>query len=141
MIDPGNLGTISGRLVADPEIKENTARFSIARDFAGYNSDDKSDKTGFFDFFIFLDDSDQNASFFKSQVQKGNMKKGSSVTVSYSLQHNRWTDQAGGGKRSTIRLRAHSVGYNGGVSKSDGQQSSSASSSGASSAPVTVPEF
>ncbi len=130
MLDPGNLGTITGRLVADPEIlKEKVVRFSIARDYAGKNASDKEDRTGFFDFVFFLND-DPNSKFVKSQIDAGNFQKGSGITVAYGLEHQRW-QQDDGSKRSKVGLVAHIITYamsNKSGGESSGERSSSAGS-------------
>ena len=122
MIDSRNLGVLSGNLVADPEkVTENVVKFRVAVDFAGNDRNDKDNRTGFFGFTYFLNDDNMNTKFVKSQIEAGNLKKGSSVSVAYRLQHSRW--QKDDQKMSAIELIAESINYSG--SKRDTQSGDS----------------
>lgn len=123
MIDPRNMGTITGRMVADPEVLNGkVVKFSLAVDYAGMDSDNRDNRTGFFDCVMFLRDDNPNTKFVKGQIDAGNLKKGSAVQVAFGLSHNRWSTD--GNRRSKVELIVESMAYAG--SKSDGQATSTA---------------
>lgn len=129
-IDPRNFGHLTGRFVADPEILQGkVVKFSMAADYAGVDADNKDNRSGFFDCVMFLRDDNPNTKFVKGQIDAGNMKKGSSVEVLYSLSHNRWSDKDGN-RRSKVELIVESIAYAG--SKQDGSSSSQGSTSSSS---------
>lgn len=126
MIDSRNVGVLSGNLVDDPErVTDNVVRFRMAVDYAGNDRVNKDNKTGYFSFTYFLNEDNMNSKFVRSQIDAGNLKKGSGVSIAYRLQHARWEkdDQ----KMSAVELIAESINYSG--SRRDSQDDSGSSSS------------
>ena len=82
-IDPRNNLTLSCGIVADPEIiNDKILKLRVAVDYAGSEKEDPSNKSGYFDVTYYLNsDNERNAKFVKSQVESGNMKKGSQIML------------------------------------------------------------
>lgn len=139
MLDPQNLVTISGGLIADPEMVANgkIMKVRLGVDYAG--SDKDSDNTsGYFDVVYYLKDNNgfinKNASFVNSQVEASKMKKGSTVSIIGRLVQERWKQDDQSRSRIVIVAEHMTYGQRAGA-KSDGQSSSS-STSNANSAPA-----
>lgn len=127
MSNPHNFGTLTGRLTADPKVfKDTVANFTLAVDYAGNNRDNKDDRTGFFDCVYFFGDATPDERFIKRQITEGKLKKGSAISVSYSLSQDKWSTDDGA-KRSAIRLRVDGMKY---VGYGEPRQSSSSQSGG-----------
>jgi len=86
MLDPQNLVTISGGLIAEPEIVANgkIAKIRLAVDYAG-SEKDSDNNSGYFDVTYYLKDNNgyttKNASFVGAQIDAGKMKKGTTVAI------------------------------------------------------------
>lgn len=139
MLDPQNLVTISGGLIADPEMVANgkIMKVRLGVDYAG--SDKDSDNTsGYFDVVYYLKDNNgfinKNASFVNSQVEASKMKKGSTVSIIGRLVQERWKQDDQSRSRIVIVAEHMTYGQRAGA-KSDGQ-SSSGSASSSNSAPA-----
>jgi len=142
MIDPKNHGSLIGGLVADPEMVNDgkIARLRIAADYAGNDRDNTDNKSGYFNVTYFLNNDDSNTKFVKSQIDKGNLKKGSQVHIIYRLIQDRWSKE--GQKNSAVTLVAEALTYAGSGQKPEGGESSSASNSGTggNSEPSSIPD-
>jgi single-stranded DNA-binding protein len=113
MIDPKNNVVLTGGIVRDPEQPTpNLVKFSVAVDFAG--SDKSGNSTGYFDVTYWLNDDNKNASFVKSQVESGKMKKGSQIQLVGRLVQERWTTENDDSKKSRVVIVAESISYAGG---------------------------
>jgi len=115
MVDPRNIGTLVGGLVEDPKRVGNDGqvlKLTIGVDRAG-NDQNSDNNSGYFDLTYFLNskENSNNASFVKSQLESGNLSKGSQVHIVYSLQHDRW--EKDGEKRSKVGLIAEAITYYG----------------------------
>ena len=107
MLDAKNLTTISGNLVADPEMpSDSIITGSIAVSYGG--TEDGKSATGFFDFKMFS--SAPNFDFVKSQIKDKKMQKGSSLSIIGSLKQERYQTKDGQ-KASKIRIYAESISY------------------------------
>lgn len=112
MLNAMNVGSITGRLVADPEQKtDNILEMRLAVDYAGYDRDNPDNRSGFFRVTYFTNEDNQNTRFVKSQIEQGNLKKGSAVSILYSLKHSRYTHE--GNRRENVELIAHTLDYSG----------------------------
>lgn len=95
MLDPQNLVTISGGLIAEPELVANgrIAKIRLAVDYAG-SEKDSDNNSGYFDITYFLKDNNgftsKNASFVANQIEASKMKKGTTVSVIGRLLQERW---------------------------------------------------
>jgi single-stranded DNA-binding protein len=118
MIDARNFGSITGGLVADPELlgaDNNVVRLRIAADYAGKDREDSNNRTGYFNVTMFLNDDNSNTKFIKGQIDNGNLKKGSQIQVLYRLQQDRW--EADGKRQQSVGLIAESISYAGSGSR------------------------
>lgn len=111
MLDPHNIITISGGLVADPETVADgkIAKFRIGVDYSGSEKD--SDNTsGYFDVVYYIKDKDgftnKNANFVNTQITSGKMKKGSGVSIVGRLVQERWK-QDGASRSRTVIVAEH----------------------------------
>jgi single-stranded DNA-binding protein len=138
MLDPQNLVTISGGLIADPEMVANgkIMKVRLGVDYAGSDKD-TDNSSGYFDVVYYLKDNNgfinKNASFVNSQVEASKMKKGSTVSIIGRLVQERWKQDDQSRSRIVIVAEHLTYGQRSGA-KSDGQSSSSSSS--ATSAPA-----
>lgn len=143
MLDPQNLVTISGGLIADPETVANgkIMKIRLGVDYAG--SDKDSDNTsGYFDVVYYLKDNsgfvNKNASFINTQIESGKMKKGTTVSIIGRLVQERWKqdDQ----NRSRIVLVAEHMTYGQrAAAKGDSSGSASTASTSAPAANNSIP--
>lgn len=134
MIDPRNNVNLTFGVVADPEIvgnNDNILKLRVAVDYAG--SEKGGSTTGYFDVTYYLDNDDnsRNAKFVKSQIDAGNIKKGTQLQLIGRLVQERWSSEDKKGQRVTII--AESLTYAGSAPKKDGESSGSSSSASASS--------
>lgn len=128
MLDPQNLVTISGGIVADPEvINDRILKIRLAVDYAG-SEKDSDNNSGYFDIVYYLKDNNgftsKNASFVAGQISDNKMKKGSGICVIGRLLHERWKqeDQT----KSKVVIVAEHVSYG---QRSNNSTSGSSSSS------------
>jgi single-stranded DNA-binding protein len=95
MLDPQNLVTISGGIVADPESVADgrIMKIRLGVDYAG-SEKDTNNNSGYFDVVYYLKDgndyANKNAAFVAKQVNEGKMKKGTTVNVIGRLVQERW---------------------------------------------------
>lgn len=95
MANARNVVSLVGNLVKDPEVKNgNLAIFTVAVSFSAYDTTTNPNNTGFFDAVMFLGES-KTAAFVRNQIENGNFKKGTSVTVMGSLEQTRYSTQEG----------------------------------------------
>lgn len=133
MLDPQNIITISGGLVADPEMVASgkIMKSRIGVDYSG-SEKDSDNNSGYFDIVYYLKDSSgfvsKNASFVDSQISSSKMKKGTSVSIIGRLVQERWKQD--GSSRSRVVIVVEHMSY--------GQRSSSKSSDSSSSATATA---
>lgn len=128
MIDPRNNVNLTFGVVADPEvINDNILKLRVAVDYAG--SEKGGSTSGYFDVTYYLnnDDNQRNAKFVKSQIDAGNIKKGTQLQGIGRLVQERWTTDDKKGQRVTIV--AESLTYAGSAPKKDGESSASGGSS------------
>lgn len=91
MSRPSNFVSLTGRLVADPEIiKDTIVSMRLAVDWAGSNQANPDNKTGFFPVKYFLSNPTNNGKFVKSQLEQGNMKKGSAISIIGEMRQESW---------------------------------------------------
>lgn len=143
MLDPQNLVTISGGLIADPELVANgkIMKIRLGVDYAGSEKD--SDNTsGYFDVVYYLKDNsgfvNKNASFINTQIESGKMKKGTTVSIIGRLVQERWKqdDQ----NRSRIVLVAEHMTYGQrAAAKGDSSSSTATASASAPAANSSIP--
>lgn len=110
--DARNTVTIIGGIVADPEIKFDgrLVQFRLAVDYAGNDSVNPENKSGYFTVKYFANDANPNTKFVFAQVQDGKMAKGSQgIAVVGRLQHERW--ETDGNKRDMITIMAENITY------------------------------
>jgi hypothetical protein len=112
MLDGRNLVTITGGIVSDPEvINDSILKFRFGVDYAGSERD--SDNTsGYFDVVFYLnnEDSQRTSKFLRGQLADGKFKKGSQVSILGRLVQERWTGQDDK-KNSRVTIVAESVNY------------------------------
>lgn len=135
MLDPQNLITISGGLIADPEmVNDKIMKVRLGVDYAGSDKD-SDNNSGYFDVVYYLKDGNgftgKNASFVSTQIGAGKMKKGTSVNIIGRLVQERWKQD--GQSRSKIVIIAEHMTYGQRSTKSDSATSSTSSSNGSSS--------
>lgn len=129
MLDPQNLVTISGGMIADPELvgSGNIMKVRIGVDYAGSDKD-SDNNSGYFDVVYYLKDKNgfvgKNANFVATQIEASKMKKGTNVAIIGRLVQERWKqdDQS----RSRIVIVAEHMTYGQRSAKSDGGSSSAA---------------
>lgn len=140
MLDPQNLVTISGGLIADPEMVANgkIMKVRLGVDYAGSDKD-SDNNSGYFDVVYYLKDGNgfvnKNASFVNSQVEASKMKKGSTVSIIGRLVQERWKQDDQNRSRIVIVAEHLTYGQRAGA-KGDSTTSSSSSNSSATSAPA-----
>lgn len=136
MLKANNVVAISGGIVAEPEIlgkNNNILRLRIAVDYAGSDSENPDNRSGYFDVTYFLNDETPNVSFVRSQLERGYFKKGTQLSIVGSLEQRRWATESGE-RRSIVKIVAHDIGYSGRApSTNSGSASASASSASSSS--------
>jgi single-stranded DNA-binding protein len=116
MMDPRNVVVLSGGLVADPEKPtEKIVKLRLAVDYAGRDKD-SDDRSGYFDVTYYLNDDNPNAKFVKGQLEQGNLKKGSSISIVGRLEHDRFKTKDGT-KASRVQIVADAISYFGRASK------------------------
>lgn len=112
MIDSRNVGVVTGGLTADPEIvNEKVIKIRLGVDYAG-SERDSDNRSGYFDVTMFIDDKNPNSQFVRNQIAEGKLQKGSSISVAYRLQQERWKAQDGSNRNSVV-LIAESINYAG----------------------------
>lgn len=114
MLDPKNTIVITGGVVQDPElVNGNILKLRLAVDYAGSEKNTQNN-SGYFDVTYYLnDEGNRNATFVKSQIDDGKMKKGSQVQIVGRLVQERWSAEDGGG-RSRVVIVAEALTYAGG---------------------------
>jgi single-stranded DNA-binding protein len=140
MLNAKNFVSLTGGIVADPEkVSDTIVRFRMACDYSGYEKDNKDNKTGYFDVTYFLSNDNPNVKFVKSQLDAGNLRKGSQVSIIGSLTQDRWATEDGS-KRQAVKINAESLTYAGSApAKTDADGEST--TSGPAPAPVaSVPD-
>lgn len=137
MIDPKNMITLVGGVIADPELVANggIAKLRIAVDYAG-SEKGTGISSGYFDVVYYLKDgndfANKNAAFISKQISEGKMKKGSQIQLAGRLVQERWQQE--NQNRSRVVIVAEAITYSGSFQKNN---SSDSSSSSASSKPAT----
>lgn len=133
MLDPKNVITITGGVVADPElINDKIAKFRLAVDYAGSEKGSQNN-SGYFEIVYYLksgnDFASKNAEFLHGQITSGKIKKGSTIQLVGRLVQERW--QQDNQNRSKVVIVAESVSYvmSGGSNKSAGSTNSTTTSS------------
>lgn len=117
-------GVVSVETVNDGKI----AKFRVAADYAGKDTSDPENRTGYFDVVLYQDDNPNNKFVFK-QITEGKMSKGSQIAIAYRLHNARWKADDGSGRQRT-ELVAEAITYvGGGAKKSDDETSSSSGGS------------
>lgn len=123
MIDSRNLVTLCGGVVADPEVfKDNLLKLRLGVDFGG-NEQGSDNNSGFFaiNYWMNNDQNPSNTKFVRSQVESGNLKKGSQLQITGRLRQERWTDDQGN-KRSQVVIVAENINYWGNKSSEGGSE-------------------
>lgn len=129
MIDAKNVWSGVVGVVADPEyVDDNKTILSlrVAVDGAGREKG-SSDYSGYFDLKYFCNEENSNVKFVMSQIEQGNIKKGTLLGVVGKIMHERWTkdDQ----RNSKITIWADNLTYVG--RKADSGEGGSESGGGA----------
>lgn len=122
-----------GGIVTDLEFVDDKKRilnFRLAVDGAGRERD-SDDYSGYFDVKYFVNEGDPNGKFVVSQIEAGNIKKGSLVGIVGEVRQERWKNEDGSG-RSKVLLVADNITYVG--RRSDSESGSGTGSSGGSAA-------
>lgn len=110
--DSRNTITLAGGIVSDPEVfGDKVAKFRIAIDYAGNDSDTPDNRTGYFVVKHFLGQDVPNLKFIDSQIRDGKLKKGSQVILSGRLVQSRYT--ANEQRRSDVEIYLESLNYSG----------------------------
>lgn len=110
MMDPRNVVTISGGVVADPERpSDKVVKFRLAVDYAGREKDSE-DRSGYFDVVYYINDENPNSKFVTGQLAAGNLKKGSGISVVGRLEHDRFKTKEGT-KTSRVQIIADAISY------------------------------
>lgn len=128
MLTGENLVTLSGGVVADPERPtDNIIKFRLGVDRSGRDSVEPDKDSGYFDITYFLNGGDErNSNFVKTQVENGNLSKGSSISVVGRLIQERWEQD--GNKRQKVVIIAESISY---VSRGKREDSPATATAGA----------
>lgn len=121
MLDPRNNGNLTAGLVQAPELIDmkngKIVKLRLAVPFAGKEKD-SDDRRGFFDAVYYAHDDDANAKFVLSQIEAGNFKPGTTLSLLYQLSQERWgTDD--GKKNSKVVLVVGSIAYAGSAPRRD----------------------
>lgn len=137
MLDPKNCTNLTFGVVADPElVNNNILKLRGAVDYAG--SEKGSDNSsGYFDIVYYLnnDENPRNAKFVRSQVEAGNIKKGTQLQLIGRLVQERWTANDDSNKKnSRVTIVAESLTYAGG-----NRPAADSSSSGSSNQSASLP--
>ncbi len=113
MTKPSNVTMLTGRLVADPEVHNGTvASMRLAVDWSGSNQVNPDQKTGFFSVKYFLtNESNPNVKFVKSQIEAGNFKKGTPVSIVGELRQETYQSEKMEKPASNIVVIADSIDY------------------------------
>lgn len=111
--DARNTVNLLGGLVDTPEeiAGGKVLRARLAVDYAGNDSANKDNRTGYFTLKIFQND---GTKFIFDQFAKGNLKKGSQIAIVGRLEHSRWSTDDG--NRSEVQIVVESMSYIGGGS-------------------------
>lgn len=109
--------TITGRLTADPELKNTQSGIAVARLRVAVNGRRKEgenwvDKPGFFDVDVWAGQGENCGRY---------LTKGSFVVIEGELDWQEWVDRESGQKRSTVRIKAHNVHFGPRVTPAPGQ--------------------
>jgi single-stranded DNA-binding protein len=143
MIDPKNMITIVGGVIADPELvaNGNIAKLRLAVDYAG-SEKGTGLSSGYFDVVYYLKDgndfANKNAAFVAKQISEGKMKKGSQIQLAGRLVQERW--QQDNQNRSRVVIVAEAVTYAGSFQKNGNSSDSSANTSSSKPAANSVPD-
>ena len=113
MLDAKNVVTLTGGVVADPElINDKIAKIRIAIDYAGAEKDSENN-SGYFDVTYYLRSGtefiNKNAGFLHSQITSGKMKKGSQIQLIGRLVQERW--QKDGSNNQKVVIVAETISY------------------------------
>ena len=128
MLDPKNNLNLTGGLTADPEVVNGKiVKLRLAVDYAGNDRKNPDNKSGYFNVTYFLNEGDSNSRFVKSQLDAGNLKKGSQLQLIGRLVHERWEGQDGK-NASQVVVIAESLTY-AGSARSEGSGERPAASS------------
>jgi len=144
MLDPANLVTITGGLVADFEevAGGNIIKTRVALDYAG-SEKDSDNKSGYFEIVYYLkyknEWSSSNAEFISKMISEGKMKKGSTVSIVGRLMQERWKNQDGKGASKTVIIVEHMSYAKSGSPRSSDKSSSSSSDSSSAFSGAAVP--
>lgn len=112
-IDPKNMGNLTCGVVADPIVhNDKVVRLRVAADYAGTDSEQPDNKTGYFNVVYFLNQDTPNAKFVSGQIKDQKLKKGSQIQIAYRLNNSRRTD--GDKKFNDVELIAEAITYAGG---------------------------
>lgn len=112
MMDPKNVTCLTGGIVAEPERPtDNIVKFRLAVDWAGREKE-SDDRSGYFDVVYYMRDDNPNTKFVKSQLEAGNLKKGSQISVVGRLEHDRFKTREGN-KASRVQIVAEGITYAG----------------------------
>ena len=142
MLDPQNMVSISGGLVADPEMIANgkIMKSRIGVDYSG-SEKDSDNNSGYFDVVYYLKDKDgytcKNAGFVDNQISNGKMKKGTSVSIVGRLVQERWKQD--GSSRSKVVIVIEHMSYGARAGKSSDSSSTSASNSSSTDNSASIP--
>jgi len=109
VIEANNLVTLTGGLTRDPQlVNDSIVKMSVAIDWATNAKDGKP--SGYFDVTYYLSGGDQrNSDFVRGQINQGNMRKGSQISLVGRLCQDRWTD--GDQNRQKVVVVAENIRY------------------------------
>lgn len=114
MQNTDNIVTISGRLTRNAEtiMDGKQLKFSIAVDNSGYERDNPDNRTGFFDCYVWMTESQFSPAAFTSDLQdlvkQGRLNQGAPVSIVGSLNHQRFVDKDGN-KRSAVAIEVSAL--------------------------------
>lgn len=128
MLNLKNMVRIEGGIVADPDkVSDNIVKFRIGVDWSA--SDRVSDNTsGYFNVTYFLNNEGSNANWVKSQLEAGNLSKGSQVAILGRLVQERWKNQEDQ-NRDNVVIYAEEIAYAGSRARTEGAATSASSGS------------
>lgn len=138
MITSRNMVLLEGNLVSDPNKPDNgPLMFSIAVNYAGRNSSNKDDTTGYFDVKFWLNENDYSAKANVASVAKamseGNLKKGTRVAIVGQLCQERWSTDGKTSSKTIVIAETVAVMFTGNKNSSGASESSASAPSPSSS--------
>lgn len=139
MISAKNCVTITGGVVADPEvINDNILKIRFAVDFAGNDRSQTGSSSGYFDvtYFMNTDDNPRNAKFVRSQIEDGKLKKGSQISILGRLMQDRWPGEGEKSGGQKVYIVAESIDYAGGSRPVEGSTGNTGSEGS-----LSLPDF